>query len=57
MVPFSASLFLAFTLLPLPVSARPVTPPMLDARQSSPTRTSGDLVFNIAFSLGWPNPL
>ncbi|KAF8268408.1 hypothetical protein EI94DRAFT_1727883 [Lactarius quietus] len=29
----------------------PITPPLLDVRQSSPSRTGGDLIFNIAFSL------
>jgi hypothetical protein len=54
---FAISSLLALTLLPLPTPARPVTPPVLDARQSSSasTRTGGDLAFNIAFSLGWPN--
>jgi hypothetical protein len=51
------SLLLAITLLPHPTPARPVTPSVLDARQSSSTstRTGDDLAFNIAFSLGWPN--
>ncbi|KAN0130241.1 hypothetical protein V8E53_011998 [Lactarius tabidus] len=50
---FAISSLLALTLLPLPTPARPVTPPVLDPRQSSsaPTRTGGDLAFNIAFSL------
>jgi hypothetical protein len=54
---FAISSLLALTLLPLPTPARPVTPFVLDARQSSSasTRTGGDLAFNIAFSLGWPN--
>jgi len=53
MGPFAISLLLAFTLLPLPTPAHPVTPSVLDARQSSSTSTrmGGDLAFNIAFSL------
>jgi len=51
MIPVSISLLLSFTLLPLPIRACPITSPLLDVRQSSPSRTSGDLVFNIAFSL------
>jgi len=49
MPPFAVSRFLAFTLLLLPTSARPVPPPGLVARQSHSTRMYGDLV--IVFSL------
>jgi hypothetical protein len=52
MVPFAVTSLLAFTLLPPAILARPVTPPMIDECQSSSTRTGGDLVFKIAFSLG-----
>jgi len=50
MIPIAISLLLA-ALLPLPIRACPVTPSLLDVRQSSPSRTSGDLVFNIVFAL------
>src|SRR6266404_8047889 len=50
MTPFVASLLVAFTLLPRPTLGRPITPPMLDARQNISTRM--ELVFNIVFSLG-----
>lgn len=53
MIPFAVSLLLALTLLPPPTRTRPVTPPVLDARQTTSIRTEGDLVFDIVFSLGW----
>ena len=50
MTPFVASLLVAFTLLPRPTLGRPITPPMLDARQNISTQM--ELIFNIVFSLG-----